>query len=89
MDVLDANMPQYIRQWLFAMSPVFTTMVLICYSTPIFAVVIVPVAILFVIAQVNVLSQISKSFQKIQTLIIPRPFINPLYGNTLHGHASH
>ena len=53
MDVLDANMPQYIRQWLFAMSPVFTTMVLICYSTPIFAVVIVPIAILFIIAQVS------------------------------------
>ncbi len=55
MDVLDANMPLYIRMWLFALAPVLTTMILICYSTPIFAVVVVPVAILFVIAQVKTL----------------------------------
>ena len=57
MDVLDANMPLFIRQWLFNVAPVVVTVVLICYSTPIFVVILIPLVVIYIIMQV---SQISK-----------------------------
>ncbi len=58
-DVLDANMPLFVRQWLFAMAPVLTTVVLICYSTPVFTIVIVPIIFLFMILQVRSFYQLT------------------------------
>ena len=53
LDVLDMNMPTHLRQWLLAVAPIFTTVILICYSTPIFIVIMVPLGVIFVIVQVS------------------------------------
>jgi hypothetical protein len=45
-------MPMYVRQWLFSMAPVLTTLIIITYSTPLFGVVIIPLVVFFVIVQV-------------------------------------
>ena len=58
LDVVDTNMPIFIRQWLFALAPVFTTIILISYTSPVFVAVIAVVMVLFVILQVRV-SQMS------------------------------
>ncbi len=54
MDNIDVNVPMYINLWLFDISFVVATVVLIAYSTPIFLVVFVPITIIFLIVQVNV-----------------------------------
>ena len=53
LDVLDMNMPTHLRQWLLAVAPIFTTVILICYSTPIFTVIMVPLGVIFVMVQVS------------------------------------
>ena len=54
MDKLDSNIPSYTRFWFFEVAMVVSTLVLICYSTPIFLSVMVPLAILYYIIQVAV-----------------------------------
>ena len=53
LDVLDMNMPTHLRQWFLAVPPIFTTVILICYSTPIFTVIMVPLGVIFVMVQVS------------------------------------
>ncbi len=51
-DTLDAELRVYIQNWSSTVSPVIATVVVIIYSTPIFVVVVIPLAILFAILQV-------------------------------------
>ena len=62
LDIVDANLPLLIGQFLFAIAPVFVTIILICYSTPIFAAVFVPLSVLYIVLQVGFVytSQMSK-----------------------------
>ena len=56
LDIVDSNMPIYIRQWLFALAPVITTICLISYTTPVFVAIVVFVLIMFIILQVSLMS---------------------------------
>jgi len=51
LDVVDANMPIFIRQWLFSIGPVCTTLILISYTSPLFLIILVFVMVLFIILQ--------------------------------------
>ena len=52
-DTVDADLRMYIQNWMFTVSPVIATLIVIIYSTPIFVVVVIPLAILFIILQVS------------------------------------
>ena len=47
-------MPIYIRQWMFSLAPVLTTISLISYASPIFLAIVAVVIILFILLQVGV-----------------------------------
>ncbi|CAH1795308.1 unnamed protein product [Owenia fusiformis] len=50
-DTIDVNVPLMLQAWLQSLAPVFATIVAICYSTPIFIVVAIPLFILFILLQ--------------------------------------
>ena len=52
MDMIDANVPLYLRAWLFATGPLLSTVVLVSYTTPIFIIVLVVLGIPFIFTQV-------------------------------------
>ena len=52
-DYLDTNIPQMIRAWFYAVCPLFATVFIVSYSTPIFLVIFVPVAVVFFVIQVG------------------------------------
>ena len=54
MDVIDINIPQTIRIWLGTGSTVIATLFVICYSTPVFLAVLVPLGIMYYFVQVSV-----------------------------------
>ena len=55
MDVVDFNMPLFIRAWLFAIAPLLSTMVVICYTTPYFLIVMLPMGIVYISLQVRLI----------------------------------
>ena len=52
-DTVDADLRMFIQNWMSTVAPVIATIIIICYSTPIFVAVLVPLGILFVILQVG------------------------------------
>ena len=54
MDKLDNNIPHYTRWFLFNVTIVTTTLIVIGYSLPIFLVVVLPLGIFFLIIQVRI-----------------------------------
>ena len=55
-DYLDKTLPEFIQDSLLFGAPLISTFVVIIYSVPIFTAVFVPLVILFIIIQVNVLA---------------------------------
>ena len=53
LDMVDVNVPLYVRGWVFALAPVLSTIVVICYTTPIFLVVIIPIGFIYIIFMVS------------------------------------
>ena len=53
MDKVDNNIPMYLRWLIYNLATVMSTMIAICYSTPIFIVVAIPLIILYIIIQVS------------------------------------
>lgn len=51
-EVIDGLLPETIQSWLMTFFGVVSTMIILCYSTPIFLVVVVPVFILYYFIQV-------------------------------------
>ena len=55
MDVIDMNIPLTIRIWLQTGAIVIATLFVVCYSTPIFTSVLVPISIMYYFVQVSYL----------------------------------
>lgn len=53
-DILDSNIPQFTQNLLITFAPLVSTIIVVCYSTPIFVAIIIPLLILFVSIQVKV-----------------------------------
>ena len=51
-DVVDITIPMTIRMWFGTLSGIITTVFVICYSTPIFLAVLVPLGIMYFFIQV-------------------------------------
>ena len=52
-DTLDVNIPTYSQSMLTTLAPLISTLIIIVYSTPIFLVVLVPLAIFIVFLNVS------------------------------------
>ena len=52
-DIVDANIPQFTQNMLTSLAPLISTIIVIIYSTPIFIVVVIPLAIAFFVLQVR------------------------------------
>lgn len=52
MDFLDSNMPVQIRAYLFAVAPLISSLIVICYTIPVFTIALIPVSILYYFSQV-------------------------------------
>ena len=53
MDIIDSNIPMFLRGWLFNIAPLLATIVIITYTAPIFLVLVVPMGIIYFIVQVK------------------------------------
>ena len=53
LDVIDSNIPMFLRGWLFSMAPLLSTVVIITYTTPIFLVLLIPLGIFYFFVQVH------------------------------------
>ena len=52
LDVIDSNIPVFLRGWLFVIAPLLSTCVLIIYTSPIILAVLVPLGIVYYVIQV-------------------------------------
>ena len=52
LDVIDSNIPVFLRGWLFVIAPLLSTCVLIIYTSPIILAVLAPLGIVYYIIQV-------------------------------------
>lgn len=52
MDVVDTKIPFTVRMFMFAIAPFLSTIVVVCYTTPIFVLAFLPFVVIFVIIQV-------------------------------------
>ena len=50
---MDDMLPQTLRSWVMCLFGIISTLVMICMATPIFAVVIIPLGIIYVSVQVS------------------------------------
>ena len=53
LDVIDSNVPVFLRGWLFNIAPLLSTIIIITYSSPIFLVILFPLGILYYLVQVR------------------------------------
>ena len=53
MDRIDSSIPTFSRHWLQELSSVIATLVIVCYSTPIFTAVLVPLLLFYYLIQVG------------------------------------
>ena len=56
MDIIDSNIPMFLRGWLFNIAPLLATIVIITYTAPIFWALVVPMGIIYFIVQVKLSS---------------------------------
>ena len=54
MDVIDTNMPMFIRSWLFSVAPMVSNIIIVVYTLPIIAAFAVPLVFLYYGVQVHV-----------------------------------
>ena len=54
MDIIDSNLPMFIRFLVFNVSPVVSTIIVISYTTPIFLSIVLPIAIIYYSIQVGI-----------------------------------
>lgn len=54
-DTVDNALPELLESWLTSAFNVLATVVILCYATPIFIVVAIPLAVLYYLAQVRVI----------------------------------
>ena len=52
LDVIDSNVPVFLRGWLFNIAPLLSTVVIITYSSPIFLAVLIPLGCFYYLIQV-------------------------------------
>ena len=52
LDVIDSNVPVFLRGWLFNIAPLLSTVIIITYSSPIFLAVLFPLGLLYYLIQV-------------------------------------
>ena len=52
LDVIDSNIPVFLRGWLFVIAPLLSTCVLIIYTSPIILAVLAPLGIVYYVIQV-------------------------------------
>ena len=52
LDVIDSNIPVFLRGWLFVIAPLLSTCVLIIYTSPIILAVMAPLGIMYYVIQV-------------------------------------
>lgn len=50
---MDDTLPQTLRTWMLCFLGIVSILVMICMATPVFAVIIVPLAIIYVLVQVG------------------------------------
>ncbi len=53
LDVIDSNIPVFLRTWLFSIAPLLSTIVIIIYSSPIFLAVLIPMGGVYYLIQVR------------------------------------
>ena len=53
MDIIDSNIPMFLRGWLFNIAPLLATIVIITYTAPIFLALVVPMGIIYFVVQVR------------------------------------
>lgn len=53
LDVIDSNIPVFLRGWLFVIAPLLSTCVLIIYTAPIILIVLVPLGVIYYVIQVH------------------------------------
>ena len=53
LDVIDSNIPMFLRGWLFSLAPLLSTIVIITYSASVFLAVFIPLGIIYYFVQVN------------------------------------
>ncbi len=68
LDVIDSNLPVFLRSWLFVIAPLLSTMVLIIYTVPIIILVLVPMSILYYGIQVLPKIKLSNLWQSCETM---------------------
>ena len=52
LDVIDSNIPVFLRGWLFNIAPLLSTIIIITYTAPVFLAVLIPLGILYYLVQV-------------------------------------
>ncbi len=53
LDVIDSNIPMYLRGWLFSIAPLVMTIVIVTYSSPIFLALLIPLGIIYYLIQAS------------------------------------
>ena len=52
-DIVDGTIPGTVKGWLNQLNPIIATIVAISYSTPLFLIMIIPLAVLYIAIQVR------------------------------------
>ncbi|XP_074647217.1 multidrug resistance-associated protein 1-like isoform X2 [Tubulanus polymorphus] len=85
MDIVDVNVPLCLRIWLATVSMVLGTIIIVCYSTPIFIAILVPLAIFYYMIQRLYIST-SRQLKRIEA--VKRSPIFSAFGESVVGASS-
>lgn len=76
LDVIDSNVPVFLRTWLFCIAPLVSTIVLIVYTAPIMLAVLIPLGAIYFVVQVGLRTHFVASFWVLARLAALTPVLN-------------
>jgi len=77
-DVIDSQLPRSLHSWVVCALSVIATIAVICYSTPLFIVVILPMSVIYYVVQVHLLDTILTSLCQVCFVDIRLSFLEIL-----------